>query len=160
MGTEAGPSETTTAADIDAVARALVERWRAGDRADLAFRATCAGTLSELRGAFKRCPEAFSPATVSLLRDVGQALSSANGAPRRGASRPAPTPGPPPLEVLRDVFGYPSFRAGQLEIIEALLAGRDCVGIMPTGAGKSLTYQIPARVLGGRRWWSHRSSPS
>jgi ATP-dependent DNA helicase RecQ len=149
MGTEAGPSETTTAADIDAVARALAERWRAGDRADLAFRATCAGTLSELRGAFKRCPEAFSPATVSLLREVGQALSSANGAPRRGASRPASPAGPPPLEVLRDVFGYPSFRAGQLEIIEALLAGRDCVGIMPTGAGKSLTYQIPARVLGG-----------
>ena len=47
------------------------------------------------------------------------------------------------------MFGYPSFRAGQQEIIEALLAGRDCVGVMPTGAGKSLTYQIPARVLGG-----------
>ena len=47
------------------------------------------------------------------------------------------------------MFGYPSFRAGQLEIIETLLAGRDCVGVMPTGAGKSLTYQIPARVLGG-----------
>jgi ATP-dependent DNA helicase RecQ len=74
---------------------------------------------------------------VSLLREVGRALSV------------RPLAGPPPLEVLRDVFGYPSFRAGQLEIIDTLLSGRDCVGIMPTGAGKSLTYQIPARVLGG-----------
>src|SRR6185369_728961 len=51
--------------------------------------------------------------------------------------------------ALRDVFGYPSFRAGQLDIIRAVLAGRDCLGIMPTGAGKSITYQIPARLLGG-----------
>jgi len=51
--------------------------------------------------------------------------------------------------VLRGVFGYTSFRPGQREIIEALLGGRDCVGVMPTGAGKSLTYQIPARILGG-----------
>ncbi|HEX7598812.1 MAG TPA: ATP-dependent DNA helicase RecQ, partial [Polyangia bacterium] len=38
---------------------------------------------------------------------------------------------------------------GQEEIIRTLLAGRDCVGVMPTGAGKSITYQIPARLLGG-----------
>ena len=54
-----------------------------------------------------------------------------------------------PEQVLNDVFGYPSFRPGQREVIEAVLAGRDCVGVMPTGAGKSLTYQIPARILGG-----------
>jgi ATP-dependent DNA helicase RecQ len=47
------------------------------------------------------------------------------------------------------VFGYPTFRAGQLEIIQAVMAGRDCLGVMPTGAGKSMTYQIPARLLGG-----------
>ena len=149
---EAGPSEATTATDIDAAARALAERWRVGDQTDLALRAACDGALGELRGAFRRRPQAFSPAIVSLLREVGQALS----APRRVAAaalsaRPSSKPlsGPPPLEVLRDVFGYPSFRAGQLEIIETLLSGRDCVGVMPTGAGKSLTYQIPARVLGG-----------
>jgi ATP-dependent DNA helicase RecQ len=134
---QADPSGGTAADDVDAAARALADRWRAGDKRDLALRAACGGALDELRATFKRRPDAFSPATVTLLREVGRALSV------------RPLTGPPPLEVLRDVFGYPSFRAGQLEIIEALLSGRDCVGIMPTGAGKSLTYQIPARVLGG-----------
>jgi ATP-dependent DNA helicase RecQ len=51
--------------------------------------------------------------------------------------------------VLREVFGYTSFRPGQAEVIAAVLAGRDCIAVMPTGAGKSLTFQIPARVLPG-----------
>jgi len=51
--------------------------------------------------------------------------------------------------VLSDVFGYDDFRPGQAEIIDVVLAGRDCIGVMPTGAGKSLTYQIPARILPG-----------
>jgi len=51
--------------------------------------------------------------------------------------------------VLRDVFGYDEFRPGQLHIIESVLAGRDCIGVMPTGAGKSLTFQLPARILPG-----------
>ena len=54
-----------------------------------------------------------------------------------------------PAAVLRDVFGYESFRPGQLEVIEAVLAGRDCIAVMPTGAGKSLTFQIPARLMSG-----------
>src|SRR5262249_28530871 len=41
------------------------------------------------------------------------------------------------------------FRPGQREIIDAVLAGRDCIGVMPTGAGKSLTFQIPAKLLPG-----------
>ena len=56
---------------------------------------------------------------------------------------------PTPAAVLRDVFGYESFRPGQLEVIEAVLAGRDCIAVMPTGAGKSLTFQIPARLMSG-----------
>jgi ATP-dependent DNA helicase RecQ len=56
---------------------------------------------------------------------------------------------PDPRSVLRDVFGFPDFRPGQREVIEAVLAGRDCIAVMPTGAGKSLTYQLPARILGG-----------
>ena len=54
-----------------------------------------------------------------------------------------------PDTVLRDVFGYDQFRPGQREVIDAVLAGRDCIALMPTGAGKSLTYQIPARLLTG-----------
>jgi ATP-dependent DNA helicase RecQ len=50
-----------------------------------------------------------------------------------------------PIEVLNNTFGYREFRPGQEQIINALISGRDCVGIMPTGAGKSITFQIPAR---------------
>lgn len=54
-----------------------------------------------------------------------------------------------PEAVLRDVFGFDAFRPGQREIIDAVLAGKDCIALMPTGAGKSLTYQLPARLLDG-----------
>ena len=56
---------------------------------------------------------------------------------------------PSPRTVLRDVFGFDAFRPGQEEVIDAVLAGRDCIAVMPTGAGKSLTYQLPARILEG-----------
>jgi ATP-dependent DNA helicase RecQ len=51
--------------------------------------------------------------------------------------------------VLRDAFGYDTFRPGQAEVIEAVLGGHDCIAVMPTGAGKSLTFQLPARLLPG-----------
>ncbi len=66
---------------------------------------------------------------------------------RIDASLPAARPAP--ADVLRDVFGYAEFRPGQERLITAVLGGRDCIGVMPTGAGKSLTYQIPARILPG-----------
>jgi ATP-dependent DNA helicase RecQ len=59
-----------------------------------------------------------------------------------------PTPRDP-RSVLHDVFGFEAFRPGQEEVIEAVLEGRDCIAVMPTGAGKSLTYQLPARMLEG-----------
>ena len=52
-------------------------------------------------------------------------------------------------EVLAQVFGYAAFRGGQEALIDAQLAGRDALGIMPTGGGKSLCYQIPALLSGG-----------
>ena len=62
--------------------------------------------------------------------------------------QPAPT-----LEdarrALKDYFGYEDFRPGQTGVIEALMAGRDALAVMPTGAGKSLCYQIPSIVLPG-----------
>lgn len=53
------------------------------------------------------------------------------------------------LEVLKKVFGYDTFREGQERIIDAILHGKDVLGIMPTGAGKSICYQIPALMLQG-----------
>jgi ATP-dependent DNA helicase RecQ len=50
---------------------------------------------------------------------------------------------------LESVFGYREFRPGQRHIIDAVLRGRDCIGVMPTGAGKSITFQIPAKILPG-----------
>lgn len=52
-------------------------------------------------------------------------------------------------EVLYRYFGYTAFRSGQAELIDAQLSGRDVFGIMPTGGGKSLCYQIPALMLEG-----------
>ena len=51
--------------------------------------------------------------------------------------------------VLKDVFGFADFRPGQQSVMTALLAGRPVLAVMPTGAGKSLCYQVPALVLGG-----------
>jgi ATP-dependent DNA helicase RecQ len=66
------------------------------------------------------------------------------------------TPSEPPspalqraLEKMREVFKIRELRPGQAEIMEAVLAGRDTLAIMPTGSGKSLTYQLPALVMDG-----------
>lgn len=53
------------------------------------------------------------------------------------------------LAVLRSTFGYETFRPHQSEIVDAVLAGRDVLAVMPTSAGKSICYQVPALVLGG-----------
>jgi len=52
-------------------------------------------------------------------------------------------------QVLKDVFGYESFRPGQEAAMDALLAGRNVLTVMPTGSGKSLCFQVPALVKGG-----------
>lgn len=52
-------------------------------------------------------------------------------------------------QILRDTFGYQQFRPGQQTIINAVISGRDCMVVMPTGGGKSLCYQIPALVMNG-----------
>jgi ATP-dependent DNA helicase RecQ len=90
--------------------------------------------LGALRSLWLEAPDLFHPDAIEDLRDVAASLAA------RSHDIDA---------ALRDTFGFSAFRAGQREIIEALLAGHDCVGIMPTGAGKSLTFQLAARLLGG-----------
>ena len=53
-----------------------------------------------------------------------------------------------PLALLRQYWGHQQFRPGQQEIIEAVLAGRDALALLPTGGGKSVCFQVPA--LAGR----------
>ncbi|TMH77831.1 MAG: ATP-dependent DNA helicase RecQ [Betaproteobacteria bacterium] len=95
--------------------------------------------LEILRSRYREAPLLFTPEALQLLRQAGERAKQA----RAGACEERA------LATLKEVFGYPKFRAGQLEIIRAAMTGRDCLGVMPTGAGKSVTYQIPARLMGG-----------
>ena len=63
--------------------------------------------------------------------------------------RLADTAATSPLDILREVFGYPAFRGRQAEIIDSVVAGADALVLMPTGGGKSLCYQIPSLVRRG-----------
>ena len=54
-----------------------------------------------------------------------------------------------PLSLLEKYWGHTSFRPCQLEIIQSVLAGNDTLGLLPTGGGKSVTFQIPALILPG-----------
>ncbi|MEA2001115.1 MAG: ATP-dependent DNA helicase RecQ [Actinomycetota bacterium] len=85
-------------------------------------------------------PEGDSP-------DVGR--RPATPPPAKPVRAPRPVVTGDPFEVLQDTFGFGSFRPGQQEVVEAALSGSDCVAVMPTGSGKSLTYQLSSRLLGG-----------
>src|SRR4051794_40626791 len=54
-----------------------------------------------------------------------------------------------PLDILKHVFGFDHFRGVQQEVVDRVLAGRHCLAVMPTGAGKSLCYQLPALAREG-----------
>ena len=134
-----------TADLIEREVSALRASFGAGDVGDAGTRAVCAAALERLRGHWKRAPELFGDEAMSTLKEISRALRSVDApAPRGGPVDPTAV-----RAALKAIFGYDRFRPGQEEIISAVRAGRDCLGVMPTGAGKSLTYQIPARLLGG-----------
>src|SRR3954469_736705 len=60
-----------------------------------------------------------------------------------------PVSAQPALDVLAVRFGFDAFRPGQERVVEALLAGRSALAVFPTGAGKSICYQLPALLLEG-----------
>ncbi len=90
--------------------------------------------LQKLRLRFREAPGDFTPEILAELKAL---------------AKPEPVPDADLAAALKETFGFSSFRPGQEEIIRAVLAGRDVLAIMPTGAGKSLTFQLPARLLGG-----------
>ncbi|MFP6663260.1 MAG: ATP-dependent DNA helicase RecQ [Deltaproteobacteria bacterium] len=132
------PPETAELLESVAALEELAASTR--DRAD-PLREVCQERLTTLREKWLEQPEIFAPEVLARLKAVTISL----------AAVPAATGGevPEARTMLEQIYGYPGFRPGQEEIIAGVLAGKDCIGVMPTGAGKSLTYQIPARLLGG-----------
>jgi ATP-dependent DNA helicase RecQ len=134
-------SRTSLEREVEALAAAVAD----GAPPEPALRRALAERLDALRGRWREEPALFGPELVEALRAVARALA----VPAHGAPIPAGERARAAEQVLRDVFGHAAFRPGQKEIVQAILSRRDCLGVMPTGAGKSLTYQIPARLLGG-----------
>jgi ATP-dependent DNA helicase RecQ len=105
-------------------------------RANDAERPALAAELEALRGLYRSNSPAFTAELIGMLRSIAADLDAGPLAEKVQAE-------------LKSTFGFDEFRPGQLPIIRTIMAGRDCLGVMPTGAGKSLTYQLPARLLGG-----------
>jgi ATP-dependent DNA helicase RecQ len=124
--------------DLARVVSELHARWQT-QHSDASFRRFGAALIANLRGYFVRNRGAFTVEMVGMLKELAADLGTEHLDVEPEIL----------LTALREGFGYASFRPGQEGIIRAVLAGRDCVGVMPTGAGKSLTYQLPARLLGG-----------
>ena len=98
-------------------------------------------------------PQAEAPAAAEAPAPDGSSFPTTSESPTPEASPEPPACDPALLEraraVLHERFGYPDFRPSQGQLVQRVLAGRDVLGVMPTGAGKSLVYQVPALVLGG-----------
>src|SRR5262245_38882070 len=130
-------ARVTSASEAYGAVRERVERlWQEAGAAGPDDRETLELELEALRGVYRSNRSEFTADLVTMLRSIAAGLEALSASAD--------------LELeLKRTFGFERFRPGQLAIVRSVLAGRDCIGIMPTGAGKSLTYQLPARVLGG-----------
>src|SRR4051812_3334490 len=92
-------------------------------------------------------------ATPSDRRTHDRTEGSPAQGPQRMTTAPSHIDGPVNradlIKLARQRFGLKRFRPGQLALMDAVLAGQNALGILPTGAGKSLTYQLPSLVLEG-----------
>ena len=87
---------------------------------------------------------------TTLIAELNEAFAEPEAEPDPVLIAPEPEgTDPRVIDTLRDVFGYDELRPGQAEVIQRCLDGLDTLAIMPTGAGKSLTFQIPALLLDG-----------
>lgn len=93
-------------------------------------------------------PGPVTPVTTNAGRPATRRAVSST-APAPAARRAAPSRYPTAAEALHTVFGYDEFRGDQAAIVEQVIAGGDAVVLMPTGGGKSVTYQVPALVREG-----------
>ena len=82
-------------------------------------------------------------------RDDGAAANERGFAPMADEPERASFTGRPPLDILRDVFGHGAFRGEQAAVVDQIVSGGDAVVLFPTGAGKSMCYQIPALCRAG-----------
>ncbi len=128
---------------------ALLAAWREAPQGEEELRGRVSATVAALRRLRRDRPELFAPEAARLVRPAEVAIPGDDREAEAGASRAAPAPRGDAADCLQRVFGYADFRPGQRELVDAVLAGRDAIGVLPTGSGKSLTYQLPARLLGG-----------
>ena len=116
------------------------------------LRAACTALFQHTKT--RRLAAWINPAEEALFTAAGFRVAARGDRLWVRLDRPEAAPSPAtaaeePTAVLKRYYGHDAFRPGQESMVRALLAGRDCLGVMPTGAGKSVCYQIPALMLQG-----------